>query len=328
MRPESLHKQLLTNVEIAIDKALADNNNLTILIDAMRYSSLNGGKRIRPLLTIAVGLIFEANLDSLVKVSTAVEFIHCYSLIHDDLPAMDNDDLRRGQATCHVKYNEATAILAGDALQSLAFELLSNDALDLTSNTKLKIINLLAKSSGVEGMAGGQALDLLNTGKIITQVQLQQMHNMKTGALIKCAVLSGYLASNQFSESTYNKLEDFAIKLGLLFQIIDDIIDVTSDTSNLGKTAHKDTTNHKATYVTILGLENSQKYAKTLYLEIKSILEQIQTTWKQQSKLYTCGTSVICQQTGYVHMNGYTIEKNLNAEFLLYLVDLVYNRNK
>jgi len=206
---------------------------------------------------------------------------------------MDNDDLRRGKPTCHKKYNEAIAILAGDALQSLAFETLSSTDLNITQTAKLKIINQLAKSSGLSGMAGGQALDLINTGLAITQQQLQQMHIMKTGALINTSIISGYLANNSFDITLYQKLSDTATKLGLLFQVIDDIIDITSNTQILGKTAHKDLDNNKATYVTILGIEKSNQYANMLYSEIKN-----------------------------------SLTKYTNADFLLYLIDLIYFRNK
>ncbi len=293
MTHESLHKELLSTIECSISQLFVGTYKESQLLSAMQYSSLNGGKRIRPLLTIATGAMFNVDTQTLVQIGSAIELIHCYSLIHDDLPAMDNDELRRGKATCHIKFNEATAILAGDALQSLAFESLSGNHLNLNAQTKLKIINLLAQSSGVIGMAGGQALDLLNTGHFISQVELQQMHNMKTGALIKCSMLSGYIASSEFNVTVYDTLGAIATKIGLLFQVIDDIIDITSSTESLGKTAHKDLDTNKATYVTILGLENAQEYANTLYLEVKSALK-----------------------------------KNFNAEFLLYLVDLVYNRNK
>ncbi|MCE2705768.1 MAG: polyprenyl synthetase family protein [Proteobacteria bacterium] len=294
MTHEVLQKKLVTAIEKKLADLIANQPQLSLLLsEAMHYSCLNGGKRIRPLLTIATGMMYNIPEEISVSVGCAIELIHCYSLIHDDLPAMDNDDLRRGKPTCHKKYNEAIAILAGDALQSLAFETLSSTDLNITQTAKLKIINQLAKSSGLSGMAGGQALDLINTGLAITQQQLQQMHIMKTGALINTSIISGYLANNSFDITLYQKLSDTATKLGLLFQVIDDIIDITSNTQILGKTAHKDLDNNKATYVTILGIEKSNQYANMLYSEIKN-----------------------------------SLTKYTNADFLLYLIDLIYFRNK
>ena len=293
MRPEVYHTQLMARIQQSLTDILNNNSKAIQLISAMQYSTLNGGKRIRPMLTIAAGIMFGAREDTLTIVGIAIELIHCYSLIHDDLPAMDNDDLRRGKPTCHKQYNEATAILAGDALQCLAFETLSKPNLVLDNEIKLQIINMLALASGRDGMVGGQTIDLANTGRLIDQTELQQMHEMKTGALIKNSLLAGYLCSNNFNQSTYNDLANIATKLGLLFQIIDDIIDVTGNTATLGKTAQKDLLNHKATYVTIMGLDASQQYANTLYGEIINSIQQYN-----------------------------------NANFLLYLIDIVFKRNK
>ncbi len=269
-----MDKSLLQAIEQRLSYVLASNEQ-SVLIEAMRYSSLNGGKRIRPLLVIASGHISQANFETLLNIGVAIELIHCYSLIHDDLPAMDNDNLRRGQPTCHKQYNEAVAILAGDALQSEAFFILSNDNLCLNDGIKLKIINLLAFCVGVHGMAGGQALDLLSTGSNLTLPQLQQMHLKKTGALIKAAVLAGYLAGKEYDKLIYEKLDLIANNIGLLFQITDDILDLTSSTATLGKTANKDLVNNKATYVNILGLEQAVDMSNQVYNNVLNELYQL-----------------------------------------------------
>ncbi len=240
----------------------------SLLGEALRYSSLNGGKRLRPLLTIAGGSLNIANEDVLIDIGCAIELIHCYSLIHDDLPAMDNADIRRGLPTCHKKYNEAIAVLAGDALQALAFELLSDDSIAINPVTKLKIINLVASSIGQNGMVEGQALDLLATGKRLDLVKLQQMHSLKTGALIKAAILSGYLCGENFDQEIYRNLTKIADSIGLLFQITDDILDVTKDTATLGKPANKDILNNKATYASILGVQASLELSEKIFNDI------------------------------------------------------------
>ncbi|MDQ5920004.1 MAG: farnesyl diphosphate synthase [Pseudomonadota bacterium] len=256
--------QILTKIEDRLNELLVNNDNL-VLLEAMRYSSLNGGKRVRPFLVMAAGKISQAQSAVLLDIGVAIELIHCYSLIHDDLPAMDDDDLRRGLPTCHKQYGEAMAILAGDALQAQAFVVLSSDSLRLDCAIKLKIINLVASSAGVNGMVGGQALDLLSTGTNLTLPQLQHMHIKKTGALISAAILSGYLAGANCKPEIYDKLVLIANNIGLLFQITDDILDATADTNTLGKTANKDWAANKATYVNILGLEKAQHMADNLY---------------------------------------------------------------
>lgn len=256
--------QILTKIEDRLNELLVNNDNL-VLLEAMRYSSLNGGKRVRPFLVMAAGKISQAQSAVLLDIGVAIELIHCYSLIHDDLPAMDDDDLRRGLPTCHKQYGEAMAILAGDALQAQAFVVLSSDSLRLDCAIKLKIINLVASSAGVNGMVGGQALDLLSTGTNLTLPQLQHMHIKKTGALISAAILSGYLAGANCKPEIYDKLVLIANNIGLLFQITDDILDATADTNTLGKTANKDWAANKATYVNILGLEKAQHMADYLY---------------------------------------------------------------
>jgi farnesyl diphosphate synthase len=247
------------------------------LSDPIRYSVLAGGKRIRPLLSIASGKLNAADFASVLDIGCALELIHCYSLVHDDLPAMDNDDLRRGQATCHKKYDEATAILVGDALQALAFEILSAPTLKIPVDNKLKIIYLISRASGVDGMVGGQMLDLYSTGQKLTLTNLQHMHACKTGALIKAAVLCGYLCGD-FSSEIYTALGQIADSLGLLFQIVDDILDVTETSGTLGKTANKDAVNDKATYISLLGLEEARTVASKLYTEIIASLSKIENS--------------------------------------------------
>lgn len=271
------NQEIISLVEAKLDSILSTNfsGNETLLLEAMRYSTLNGGKRIRPLLTVAGGNLSEALIDNLITIGAATELIHCYSLIHDDLPAMDNDDLRRGNPTCHKKYNEAIAILAGDALQTEAFSVISSEKLKISDKSKVKIINFLASSSGLSGMVGGQALDLLSTGKTLSISELQNMHSKKTGALIKAAILCGYIAGDNYHDDIYIKLNTVADNLGLLFQIADDILDFISDTATLGKTANKDFVYNKATYVNILGLDEAKAMADSLFKQTLIILESL-----------------------------------------------------
>ncbi|MCC2625044.1 MAG: geranyl transferase [Burkholderiales bacterium] len=265
-------------IEKRLAEILSDREKNPGLIDPIRYSVLSGGKRIRPLLSIASGKLNAADSKSVLDIGCALELIHCYSLVHDDLPAMDDDDLRRGIATCHKKYDEATAILVGDALQALAFEILSAPGLKISPDNKLKIINIVSEASGINGMVGGQMLDLYSTGQQLNLTDLQNMHMCKTGALIKAAILCGYLCGSEFSLVRYSKLGQIAGSLGLLFQIVDDILDVTQTSDTLGKTANKDVVNEKATYVSLLGLEEAGAIAGELYTEIMVDLSSIQNS--------------------------------------------------
>lgn len=311
-----LHKSLLDKVEQQLTSFLlapSVSGSSVELTQVMRYAVLSGGKRLRPLLTLATGMMYQvSDIETLVKLGCIVELVHCYSLIHDDLPAMDNDDLRRGLPTCHKKYGEALAILAGDALQAKAFELLSSNVIPLAAENKLKMVNLFAYHIGEQGMVGGQALDCCNVAKVITQDALEQMHAMKTGGLIKTAMLFGYLSNpdsltdcstlslraelrNPMEENClteYQILTHLTEAFGLLFQIVDDILDVTADTQTLGKTANKDIAQEKPTYVSILGLEKAKQLASSLYQEVR---------------------------------NQLGLRKD--AEFLLYLLDKLYYRN-
>lgn len=235
------------------------------LHEAMRYAVLNGGKRMRPILVYAAGMAMAVPEKHLDAPACAIELIHAYSLVHDDLPAMDNDDLRRGKPTCHRAYDEATAILAGDALQALAIHTLSH-GLDpeIPSEQRLAMIDLLAVSSGSRGMAGGQALDLDAVGKSLSEPELENMHIHKTGALIRTSVLFGILCSNQPDAQKQEKLDHYAKCIGLAFQIHDDVLDETADTHTLGKTQGADRARNKPTYPAIIGLDASIKLAKEL----------------------------------------------------------------
>ncbi len=233
------------------------------LHDAMRYATLGGGKRVRPLLAFAAGELSGATPEKLDIVASAVEMIHAYSLVHDDLPCMDDDVLRRGRPTCHVEFDEPTALLVGDSLQTLAFELLATQAI-AEPVRQLEMIALLAHASGSRGMAGGQAIDLASVGKPLTQPELELMHALKTGALIRAAVLLGALAGKPLSGDERNNLDRFAKRAGLLFQVVDDILDCTANTATLGKTAGKDEAADKPTYVSLLGLDAARAYAEEL----------------------------------------------------------------
>ncbi len=233
------------------------------LFEAMHYSVFNGGKRLRPALCFAAAEAVSASDSNTTRVAAAVEMIHAYSLIHDDLPAMDDDDLRRGVPTCHIKFDEATAILAGDALQSLAFKQLSE--LDLSASTNLQLVSLLSDLAGCNGMVTGQAIDLASTGKQLSAEELTYMHNHKTGALIEASVVMGAIATDQASSDQLQALRQFSRAIGLAFQIQDDILDVESSTEELGKSQGSDSANNKATYTSILGIEKARSEAERLY---------------------------------------------------------------
>ncbi len=233
------------------------------LHDAMRYATLGGGKRVRPLLAHAAGELTGADAAKLDVVACAVEMIHAYSLVHDDLPCMDDDVLRRGRPTCHVEFDEPTALLVGDSLQTQAFELLASQPLGEPAK-QLEMIALLAHASGSRGMAGGQAIDLASVGKPLEQAELELMHALKTGALIRAAVMLGALAGQALTADERNNLDRFAKRAGLLFQVVDDILDCTASTATLGKTAGKDEAADKPTYVALLGLDRARAYADEL----------------------------------------------------------------
>ena len=244
------------------------------LHEAMRYAVLSEGKRIRPTLVYAGGLAAAANQETLDAPASAIEFIHAYSLIHDDLPAMDDDDLRRGKPSCHCAFGEATAILAGDALQSLAFQVLANNtAIGVTDSTRLKMIKTLALASGSRGMAGGQAIDLAATGQLQNIAELEDMHIHKTGALIRASLVLGALNGTDTDSTQLEKLDHYAKCIGLAFQIRDDILDVEGEASTLGKNPGVDQSGEKSTYPALMGLEAARQRADELHSEAMDSLE-------------------------------------------------------
>ncbi len=243
------------------------------LHEAMRYAVLDGGKRVRPLLAFAAGELAGAEQARVDVAAAAVELIHAYSLVHDDMPCMDDDVLRRGKPTCHVQYDEATALLVGDALQSLAFQLLSERRLADDAARQLEMVKLLAVASGSRGMAGGQAIDLASVGKPLTLPELEFMHIHKTGALIRAAILLGAQCGN-LNQSQIDKLDHFGKLIGLAFQVVDDVLDCEADTATLGKTAGKDAENDKPTYVSLLGIEGARDMAQRLHREALETLEE------------------------------------------------------
>ena len=234
------------------------------LHDAMRYTALGGGKRVRPMLAFAAGEAVGAEADAVESAACAVELIHVYSLTHDDLPCMDDDDLRRGKPTCHAQYDKATALLVGDALQSLAFELLAGADSRTDPATQLKKVLLLAQASGSRGMCGGQAVDLDSTGKSLDLAELEFMHIHKTGALIRAAVLLGALSGGRLEAAQRDGLEHYAKCIGLAFQVMDDVLDSEADTATLGKIAGKDAAQGKATYLTLMSARAARDYAREL----------------------------------------------------------------
>ena len=256
--------------ETAVERYLpTTSTGQDTLHEAMSYVSVGGGKRFRPLLVAAAARLGAAEAEALSQAMAAIEYVHVYSLVHDDMPEMDNDSLRRGKPTCHVQYDQATALLVGDALQTLAFDVLSRPV-NLPAAQQLQRVQVLARASGSEGMAGGQGIDLANVGKDLSLVQLQHMHGLKTGALIRAAVALGGLSCSDVSDALLADLDVYADKLGLAFQVIDDVLDCEQDTATLGKTAGKDEEANKPTYVKLLGLEGARTQATSLAEEAKA----------------------------------------------------------
>ncbi|EFE98175.1 (2E,6E)-farnesyl diphosphate synthase [Serratia odorifera] len=250
--------------------------NKDAMVEAMRHGALLGGKRLRPFLVYATGEMFGVSLNNLDVPAAAIECIHAYSLIHDDLPAMDNDDLRRGQPTCHIKFGEANAILAGDALQTLAFSILADaDMPDVALRDRLAMVSELAGASGVAGMCGGQALDLAAEGRQINLEALEQIHRLKTGALIRAAVRLGALAAGEPGRAALVQLDRYAAAIGLAFQVQDDILDVIGETAKIGKRQGADQQHGKSTYPALLGLENAKAKASDLHLEALAALDTL-----------------------------------------------------
>lgn len=256
------------------------------LIKATQYATLNSGKRLRPALIYAIGDALNIPLNLLDSAACAIELIHSYSLVHDDLPAMDDDDLRRGQPTCHIQFNEATAILVGDAQQTLAFQILSEDAL-LADAHKIKLIQLLSQASGMAGMIGGQMIDLQSEGNLPELTQLKTMHQMKTGALINAALHMGACQSEQYPYLK-ERLTQYGQAIGLAFQVQDDILDIESDTATLGKPQGSDLEANKSTYPKLLGLNESKAYRDQLISQAQESLSNmpIQSTFLKELTEY------------------------------------------
>jgi farnesyl diphosphate synthase len=239
--------------------------------EAMRYAVLDGGKRLRPLLVLAACEAVGGHREAALRAACAVELIHAYSLVHDDMPCMDNDVLRRGKPTVHVQFGEATALLAGDALQALAFELLAPARSDIPDAVQARLCRLLALAAGHAGMAGGQAIDLAAVGRSLTEDELREMHSLKTGALLQASVMMG-AATGDAGHAASQGLSDYGRALGLAFQVVDDILDVTADSATLGKTAGKDAAQDKPTYVSLLGLERAGAYSLELLRHARAAL--------------------------------------------------------
>lgn len=265
-----------TRIEGALDTWLpASDVEPAYLHEAMRYAVLGGGKRIRPVLVYAAGEAFSVDLYCLDGPAVAVEMIHAYSLIHDDLPAMDNDDLRRGKPTCHKAYDEATAILAGDAIQALAFHVLASDpGIQVGAGQRIDMIDRLAVASGSRGMAGGQAIDLGAVGKKLDIDQLENMHKHKTGALIRVSVELGALSKPGVDPEQFRRISEFAGCIGLAFQVQDDILDVEGDTEVLGKPQGSDIQRNKPTYPNLLGMDGAKKVARELHEQALAALSE------------------------------------------------------
>ena len=261
----------LQHVERALEQWVGVNMPVD-LGEAMRYAVLDGGKRLRPLLVLAAAQAVQGHDAAALRAACALELIHAYSLVHDDMPCMDNDVLRRGKPTVHVKFGEAVALLAGDALQAQAFELLTPAMEEVPAPLQAVLCRLLARAAGGQGMAGGQAIDLASVGLALTETQLSHMHSLKTGALLEAAVSMG-AACGSVGQSVQAALQRYSRALGLAFQVVDDVLDVVADAATLGKTPGKDAANDKPTYVALLGLDGAQRYADQL---LASALEALQ----------------------------------------------------
>lgn len=277
MTPEDHLLRYQRSVEDALERWLpAVSVQPEHLHEAMRYAVLGNGKRIRPVLVYATGDAFGLPLSTLDGPACAVEMIHAYSLVHDDLPAMDNDDLRRGRPTCHRAFDEATAILAGDALQALAFHILAHDPdIKVDAERRLRMVDTLAVASGSRGMAGGQAIDLAAVGRSLNIAELENMHIHKTGALIRASVELGALAHAEVDNTQLDRVRHYAHCIGLAFQIRDDILDIESDTETLGKPQGSDQARNKPTYPNLLGLPGAKQAAADLYDEAMDSIEPL-----------------------------------------------------
>ena len=273
-----------------LERVLADAKVPERLRLAMQHSTLAGGKRLRAQLVYAAGTALDAPLQKLDSVAAALECIHAYSLIHDDLPAMDDDDLRRGKPTAHIAFDEATAILAGDGLQSLAFELINSPESRLSDQQSRQISYSLAQAAGPAGMVGGQMLDIAATGNLLQRAQLEDMHLRKTGALIKAAVVCGALCADEVTKEQLGALENYANHIGLAFQVVDDVLDIEASTETLGKPSGADQALQKSTYPALLGLQESKDFAQILY---QQAVESIATIGNNSDHLLALATLVV-----------------------------------
>ncbi len=276
--PAARWAELQRRAEARLNEAVHRGGGpLKTLEAAMEYALLGGGKRVRPVLVYASGQALGAPLEHLDGPACAVECIHAYSLVHDDLPAMDDDDLRRGRPTCHRAFDEATAILAGDALQALAFRLLASDRITpVPAAARLEMIHTLADAAGHRGMVGGQAIDLAAVGRSLSEDELTRMHRLKTGALIEAAVVLGALAAGERGREALPRLRRYAQAIGLAFQVQDDILDVTASTEQMGKTQGADAAVGKPTYVTLLGLDGARAAAERLHRQAIDSLQDLE----------------------------------------------------
>jgi farnesyl diphosphate synthase len=287
-------RETATQVETALSELLPDLRIAPArLHDAMRYSTLGGGKRVRAMLVYGAGALTEAPAERLRIAASAVEMIHAYSLIHDDLPCMDDDVLRRGKPTCHVEFDEATALLAGDALQSLAFQLMSEYKLGDDAAVQLRMIQIFAAAGGSRGMAGGQAIDLDAVGKTITLPELEYMHILKTGALIRASVLLGAHCGKSLPQPDLDRLDRYAKCVGLAFQVVDDILDEEGDATTLGKTAGKDKAQSKPTYTSLMGLADAKRFSEEL---LADSLEALSTFGPGASRLREIADFIVHRQ--------------------------------
>ncbi|MEE9492372.1 MAG: farnesyl diphosphate synthase [Gammaproteobacteria bacterium] len=285
----------LARVDTTLNDLLPPENILPAsLHQAMRYSVLNGGKRIRPLLVYAAGQACQTPVEALNIFAAAVEMIHAYSLIHDDLPAMDNDALRRGRPTCHIKFGEAEAILAGDALQALAFRSLAHSSMaGCSAEQRLEAIKLLAEASGSRGMVGGQSIDLASINKQLDIAELEDMHVHKTGALIRASVLGAVICSAKISSQDQQALDHYAQFIGLAFQVQDDILDVTGDTAETGKNTGADQALNKPTYVSLLGLSEARRRVTELH---ESALDSLKNLGQQADPLRWLSAQIVTRR--------------------------------
>jgi len=289
-------KPRLQQIEFALENWI-DAEAPAELGKAMRYAVLDGGKRLRPLLVLAaaqaVGLQDASSEVAALRAACAIELIHAYSLVHDDMPCMDNDVLRRGKPTVHVQFGQAQALLAGDGLQALAFELMTPQDGSVPPSVQATLVGLLSRAAGYKGMAGGQAIDLASVGLALTEDQLRKMHRLKTGALLLCSVQMGVVVAGRVETAAMLALSRFGEVLGLAFQVVDDILDVTSDSATLGKTAGKDGAADKPTYVALMGLAQAQAFACELRAQALAALDESGLSAEQTQPLRALADMVI-----------------------------------